>query len=44
MSETGICNNCNKSFPSEKLDLHDIYCKRNNIKCSKCGEFINKSE
>ncbi len=31
-------------MPLSKYDLHEAYCRRNNVRCAKCGEVISKSE
>jgi hypothetical protein len=31
-------------LPDSKLNIHEPYCRRNNIKCEKCGQFLHKDE
>lgn len=33
-----------KKLPTEKIDLHEAYCRRNVRPCPQCGEFMDKSE
>lgn len=32
-----FCNNCEKSLPDDKFDLHLGYCRRNIKRCNECN-------
>lgn len=38
-----LCQHCNKDIPEENLQIHEVNCRRNNVKCDKCQEIIPKS-
>ncbi|KRX10432.1 hypothetical protein PPERSA_10531 [Pseudocohnilembus persalinus] len=38
------CENCQVLIADSKLDLHEAYCLRFNVKCQQCPEFIHKDE
>lgn len=37
------CENCNQRVPSGRMFLHENFCLRNNIRCSKCGQVFQKA-
>ena len=38
------CPICDKSIEAAKFRLHEASCARNNYKCDKCGEMVNKGD
>ncbi|KAI5959915.1 uncharacterized protein KGF55_005147 [Candida pseudojiufengensis] len=40
---TTQCSNCLKFIPSDKLILHENFCKRNNIRCPNCNSIFHKT-
>lgn len=44
-SDEVICKNCRQTVPKRTLHLHEAFCYRNNILCSKCSNvFLKNSE
>ena len=37
-----LCNLCKKEIQSENFPLHEVLCQKNNVKCTKCDEFVFK--
>ncbi|CAK9442363.1 uncharacterized protein LODBEIA_P61060 [Lodderomyces beijingensis] len=36
------CSNCLKSIPRDKLQLHELHCLRNNVRCPQCNAIFHK--
>eukprot|EP00842_Homolaphlyctis_polyrhiza_P005289 jgi/Hompol1/5761/HPOL_002792-RA len=41
-AEMETCPNCDARVPSMRLQMHRIYCERNNVKCPKCSLVLRK--
>ncbi|CEJ79808.1 hypothetical protein VHEMI00027 [[Torrubiella] hemipterigena] len=37
------CTNCKKWLPKQKLVLHEAFCRRNNVLCTRCGSVFQKN-
>ncbi|KAI5949337.1 hypothetical protein KGF54_005572 [Candida jiufengensis] len=40
---TTQCPNCLKQISSDKIILHESFCKRNNVRCLRCDSIFHKS-